>query len=42
MLIDGLREEQREANEGLAPAVDERRLEELRRRLDRLVEAVRE
>ncbi len=41
-VIDGLREEQREANEGLAPAVDERRLEELRRRLDRLVEAVRE
>ena len=41
-VIDGLREEQREANEALGPAVDEKRLEELRRRLDRLVEAVRE
>ena len=38
-VIDGLRQEQREANEGLAPAVDEKRLRKLRRRLDKLVEA---
>lgn len=39
VVIDGLRAEQLEANEGLAPAVDERKLRKLRRRLDRLVEA---
>ncbi len=41
-MIDGLRPEQREANEGLAPAVDEKRLRKLRRRLDKLVEAAGE
>jgi CHAD domain-containing protein len=41
-LTDELREEQREANERLAPAVEERRLRKLRRRLDRLVEAAAE
>jgi CHAD domain-containing protein len=38
-VIDGLRGEQLEANEGLAPAVEEKRLRKLRRRLDKLVEA---
>ncbi len=38
-VIEGLREEQREANEGLASAVDEKRLRKLRRSLDMLVEA---
>ena len=38
-VIDGLRSEQLEANTGLAPAVDERRLRKLRRRLDKLVES---
>jgi CHAD domain-containing protein len=37
-VIDDLRDEQLEANEKLAPAVREKRLEKLRRRLDRLVE----
>jgi CHAD domain-containing protein len=41
-LIDDLREEQHEANERLAPAVEEKRLRKLRRRLDRLVEAAAE
>jgi CHAD domain-containing protein len=39
-VIECLREEQAEANERLAPAVDEKRLRKLRRRLDELVEAV--
>jgi CHAD domain-containing protein len=38
-LIGDLRKEQREANERLVPAVAEKRLAKLRRRLDRLVEA---
>lgn len=38
-VIDGLRAEQREANLGLAPAVDEKRLRKLRTRLDELLEA---
>ena len=41
-VIDGLREEQVDANEQLASAVDEKRLAKLRRRLDRLVEAAGE
>ncbi len=41
-LIDALREEQRAANDELAPAVDARRLEKLRRRLRKLVEAAGE
>jgi CHAD domain-containing protein len=41
-VIENLREEQRDANERLAPAVDKRRLKKLRRRLDRLVEAAGE
>jgi CHAD domain-containing protein len=40
--IEGLREEQREANDGLAPAVDAKRLRKLRRRLDKLVEGAGE
>ena len=36
-LIEASASEQREANEGLAPAVDEERLRKLRRRLDKLV-----
>ena len=41
-VIDRLREEQREANERLAPEVDPMRLRKLRRRLDKLVEAAGE
>jgi CHAD domain-containing protein len=41
-VIEGLREEQRQANEELEPAVDEKRLRKLRRSLDRLVEAAGE
>jgi CHAD domain-containing protein len=41
-VIDGLREEQRQANEELEPAVDERRLRKLRSRLDKLIEAAGE
>lgn len=41
-VIEDLREEQRDANERLAPAVDKRRLKKLRRRLDKLVEAAGE
>lgn len=40
-LIERLREEQREANEALAPYVARKRLKKLRRRLDRLVKAAR-
>lgn len=38
-LIEGLREEQRRANEALAPFVEEERLEKLQRRLRKLVKA---
>jgi CHAD domain-containing protein len=38
--IERLREEQRAANEALAPAVASKRLKKLRRRLEKLVEAV--
>lgn len=38
-VIVGLREEQREANRQLAPAVDEKRLRKLQRSLGKLVEA---
>ncbi len=41
-VIEGLREEQREANRQLAPAVDEKRLRKLRRSLGKLVEAAGE
>ncbi|HEY1355459.1 MAG TPA: CHAD domain-containing protein [Solirubrobacterales bacterium] len=41
-VIGSLREEQREANDGLAPAVDAKRLMKLRRRLDKLVAAAGE
>lgn len=41
-VIDGLRSEQLEANQALAPSVDEKRLRKLRRRLDRLVESAGE
>jgi CHAD domain-containing protein len=41
-VIDGLRAEQREANERLAPAVDAERLKKLQKRLDKLVEAAGE
>jgi CHAD domain-containing protein len=40
-LVDRLREEQRQANEALAPFVAKKRLAKLRRRLDRLVEGAR-
>jgi CHAD domain-containing protein len=39
-LIEGLREEQRQANEELAPCVAPQRLEKLQRRLHELVKAV--
>ena len=39
--IDVLREEQRRANEDLAPRLKRKRLRKLRRRLDKLVEAVK-
>jgi hypothetical protein len=41
-VINGLREEQREANDRLAPAVDAERLRKLQRRLDKLAEAAGE
>jgi CHAD domain-containing protein len=40
-LVDRLREEQRQANEALAPFVAKKRLAKLRRSLDRLVEGAR-
>jgi CHAD domain-containing protein len=40
-LVGRLREEQREANEALAPYVAPKRLKRLRRRLDKLVKAAR-
>src|SRR5262245_13101280 len=40
-LLDGLRADQRRANEGLAPFVAGKRLKKLRRRLKKLVEAAR-
>ena len=40
-LIERLREEQREANEALAPYVGRERLKKLRRRLRKLVEAAK-
>lgn len=40
-LIERLREEQREANEALAPYVERKRLKKLRRRLLELVEAAK-
>ncbi len=39
VVIEGLRQDQREANEGLASAVDKKRLKKLRRRMDKLVGA---
>lgn len=41
-LVAGLREEQRDANEELAHFVSDRRLEKLRRRLDKMVKAAGE
>lgn len=40
-LIEGLREEQRQANDDLAPYVQRKRLKKLRRRLGKLVKAAK-